>query len=118
MITARTQNEYIEQLKTMLGTNVVWAQHGLKVIFANQTFDEQRSESVNHWNCIGFTGSDAKFLTSLAKNLEKYGRLSEKQNAVLLHKMPKYARQIFNVCIERGSVVKIDGVYRNAPKRG
>jgi hypothetical protein len=85
-------------LKEMLSTNIVWATSALLKVLANQTKDEVISECTDHHNGIGFTGTDAKILTSFAKQLQ-YGRtLSSKQSAILLKKMPKYWRQIMSIC--------------------
>ncbi len=113
-IIASSKEDYIKQLKAKLATDEVWAQHGLLAVFRNQTFDEQRTESVNRYNNVGFVGVDAKFLSSLAKQLKYKGSLSVKQNQYLKKQMPKYARQILNDCLETGSVVKISGQYMNA----
>lgn len=70
-------------------------------IYEGQTSDEKLSDSVCHDNGIGFNGVDAPFMSSLAKQIlaNKYNRplgrrLSEKQRAIALKKMPKYAGQI------------------------
>ena len=113
-IIAASKEDYIDQLKTRLATDIAAAQYGLLAIYKNQTWDEQKSESVNRHNNIGFTGADAKFLTSLAKQLKYRGSLSPKQNQYLMKHMPKYARQILGDCLANGSVVKAGGQYMNA----
>lgn len=113
-IIATSKEDYINQLKTRLATDEVVAQYGLLAIYKNQTWDEQKSESVNRHNNVGFTGTDAKFLTSLAKQLKYRGSLSPNQNKYLMKHMPKYARQILNDCLANGSVVKVGSQYINA----
>ena len=114
-IIATSKEDYINQLKTRLATDEVVAQYGLLAIYKNQTFGEQQAGDVREYNCIGFTGTDAKFLTSLAKRVKYSGfnSLSVKQNQYLKKCMPKYARQLLNDCIESGSVVKVNGQYMN-----
>ena len=114
-IIANSKEDYIKQLKTKLATDDIWAQRGLLAIYKNQTYGEQQTGDVREYNCIGFTGTDAKFLTSLAKRVKYNGfnSLSIKQNQYLKKCMPKYARQLLNDCIESGSVVKINGQYMN-----
>ena len=112
-IIANTKEDYIKQLKTKLSSDNTWAQHGLLLIYQNQTATEQKSGSVHEYNCIGYTGTDAKFLTDLAKSLKYHGSLSDKQNYFLRKCMPKYARQILNECLMSGSVVKANGQYMN-----
>ena len=53
----------------------------LLVLRANQTADEQVSETVRHLNGKGFRPCHARMGTSMANFFEKYGRLSEKQIA-------------------------------------
>ena len=63
-------------LREMLGTNTKWAQSGLVRIFENQTADEQDMDATVENNGIGFTGSDAEFLSSLAKQFQERNSLS------------------------------------------
>lgn len=114
-IIASSKDDYIRQLKTKLATDDLWAQRGLLAVYKNQTFSEQQTGDVREYNCIGFTGTDAKFLTGLAKRVKFCGfnSLSVKQSQYLKKYMPKYARQLFNGCIENGSVVKVHGQYMN-----
>jgi hypothetical protein len=81
-------------------------ERGILRIYENQTNDEQRTESTNHNNGVGFTGADARFLTSLAKWIIKGRRdyrrregqsLSEKQAARARRMMQKYAGQLARI---------------------
>ena len=92
-----SQVEVIKIFKEKLATNKAWALRGLKIIYDNQTADEKRDASTKHYNKIGFTGSDAEFLTSLAQQYERKGDLSDKQMALLYKKMPKYAGQLLKM---------------------
>lgn len=112
-IIAKTQEDYVKQLKAKLGSDLNWSKAGLLRVFQAQTFDERRLETVNHFNNVGFTSSDGKILCSFAKQLKYRGSLSEKQTAILLKKMPKYARQLLDWSIKEGKVDKIGGFYRN-----
>ena len=101
----------VADYKTKLAGSHMWAIRGLIAIFAAQTADEQRSETVSVDNGVGFTGIDGKILSSFAKQAENkitwvqsknlkldYSRvLSPKQFALLFKKMPKYAKQLHNV---------------------
>lgn len=80
-------------------------------IFENQTRDEQVSESTNRFNGIGFTGSDAKFLTSLAKQYQRKGFISDKQDIYLRRKIVKYAGQLVRGSIAEGKIKKENGKY-------
>lgn len=109
-----TQATQIAAFKTRLATNPKWAIRGLIRIFKNQTADEQAQEATTNNNGIGFTGTDAKLLSSFAKQAQKriawveskgwnvqYNKmLSEKQFQILFKKMPKYARQLLEVAKE------------------
>ena len=93
----KTKKARIERLRLMLGSNSKWAVSGLLRIFENQTADEQQAEVTAVDNGIGFTGADAEFLSSLAKQVLKGRNLSEKQMGFLFKKMPKYAKQLEGV---------------------
>ncbi|MCF0126248.1 MAG: hypothetical protein HUJ68_10940 [Clostridia bacterium] len=92
-----SQKEMVQMFKEKLGSNKAWALRALQVIYSNQTDDEQQDAVTKHYNKIGFTGSDAEFLTSLAKQYEYKGDLSDKQMAILYRKMPKYAGQLLKM---------------------
>lgn len=95
-----TQQRKKEFLKEKLGKDPRWAKHALLKIFEFQTAEEQESEHTYFHNGVGFTGADGEILTSFAKQLQKYGRLSEKQMALLFKKMPKYWKQILTISNE------------------
>ncbi len=95
-----TQLQKKEFLKKKLGTNAHWAKRGLLKIFEFQTQEEQDHECTHDHNGVGFTGVDGEFLSSLAKQLLKYGKLSDKQMVHLFKKMPKYWKQILTISNE------------------
>jgi len=92
-ITKKAKQEYIRE---KLSTDPKWALRALIVIYNNQTTDEQEIELTCHSNNIGFTGADATFLTSVAKQYMNKGYLSERQMYHVFRKIPKYCRQILN----------------------
>lgn len=82
-------------VKQQLATNPQWATKALVRIFTeNQTETEKAVEVTNEDNDIGFTGVDAGFLSSLAKQFIAKGYLSDKQMVHVYKKMPKYTRQV------------------------
>jgi len=101
----------VADYKTKLAASHMWAVRGLLAIFAAQTADEQRAETVSVDNGVGFTGIDGKILSSFAKQAQNkidwvaskglkldYSRvLSPKQFNILFKRMPKYAKQLHNV---------------------
>jgi hypothetical protein len=92
-----TKKELLLFLRRKLAENDMWALRGLMRIYDRQTADEKASGSTKEFNKMGFTGVDAEFLSSLAQQYDKYGRLSSKQKIWLKKKMPKYAKQIYSV---------------------
>lgn len=88
-------------VKLKLSTDPLWAQKALLRIYEFQTQDEKQRQSTVYYNGVGFTGTDGKILTSLAKQYKKYGRLSEKQMNILFKKTPKYWQQIVKISDEQ-----------------
>lgn len=104
-----TKKDTLAFVKNKLATDQVWAVKALIRIFQeNQTADEQVSQTTSHDNGIGFTGVDAQFLSSLAQNYLRYGRLSEKQMSFVYRKMPKYAGQV----IKMSDAAKLDAMVK------
>ena len=96
-----TQKNTTTFVKMKLGSDAAWALKALVRIFKeNQTSAEQATESVDVDNGIGFTGTDGKFLSSLAKQFISRGSLSEKQMTFVFKKMPKYSRQVIEMSDE------------------
>lgn len=92
-VTKKFTTEYV---RMKLNTDFNWAIAGVQRILENQTEDEARCESTDDSNGIGFTGVDAKILTSIAKQYQKNKKISNGQLAVLYKCMPKYSKQIIN----------------------
>lgn len=92
----------------------LWLLRGLKAIYARQTADEKQSKSTLNDNGIGFSSTDARFLTSLALQVIAFeaGRsqwsepLSPKQFVLLRIKMRKYAMQLARIARVR----KVDDI--------
>lgn len=106
-------------LKEKLTKSEVWQISGLLTIYNNQTQDEQITGNATYYNEIGFTGVDAEILTSFSKQVlrnttkcrwcgeyqdghyqcKKCRRplkpLSYKQMLIIIKKMPKYWKQIW-----------------------
>jgi hypothetical protein len=78
-----------------LASNPVWATRGLLAVYKYQTEAEKAVGAVTDDNGVGFAGVDGEFLSSLAKQYQQRGRLSEKQMGFLYKKMPKYAKQLW-----------------------
>jgi hypothetical protein len=102
-----TKKDTLLFVKSKLSSDPVWALKALVRIYQeNQTNDEQVTQQTTHDNGIGFSGCDAQFLSSLAQNYLRYGRLSEKQMGFVFKKMPKYAKQV----IAMSDATKLDAM--------
>lgn len=95
-ISGMTKKEAVRVFREKLGTDDKWAVRGLVAVYNRQTSYEQRAGTVQEDNGVGFTGADAEFLTSLARQTCDRG-LSEKQMACLKRRMPKYAGQLLKI---------------------
>lgn len=72
----------------------------LMTIYANQTADEQRNGTTTNLNGIGFSGRDAEFFSSIAKQVKAWEAvrqwprpLSVRQFAAVKKSIGKYAEQ-------------------------
>jgi len=102
-----TKKDTLAFVKVKLSSDPVWALKALVRIYQeNQTNDEQVTQQTTHDNGIGFSGCDAQFLSSLAQNYLRYGRLSDKQMSFVFKKMPKYAKQV----IAMSDATKLDAM--------
>ena len=63
-------------------------------IYARQTAAEQSAHQTIEHNGRGFTGTDAEFLSDLAKGIGVYGSLTVRQLPHARRKMKKYWRQL------------------------
>lgn len=58
-----------DEIAKLIDTNDQAVYRGLVAIYERQTADEQNTEDTKHQNGVGFNGRDAKFGTSLAKQV-------------------------------------------------
>lgn len=86
-----------EFVQKKLSADPVWVKRALLRIYDLQTRDEQHMQGTIYNNGVGFSGTDGRILTSLAKQLIKTGYLSNKQMELLMKKMPKYWKQIVEI---------------------
>ena len=93
-MTTMTKKELIAALKERLATDDRWALRALKLVYRNQTADEQASQQTIEHNGIGFSGPDAEILSSFAQQYQRRGTLSPRQMNLLRRKMPSYAGQV------------------------
>jgi len=86
-----------EEIREMIEKSDYALIKGLLRIYENQTMDEKRTESTSHDNGIGFNGSDAQFLSKMAKFFLDRGYLTGKQIEVVRKKMLKYSGQLTKI---------------------
>jgi len=90
----QTKKARVAHIREQLANDQRWAIRGMLRVFENQTADEQQSDTTKFHNNIGFTGSDARLLSSFSKQVMKGRSMSNKQMAIIMKKMPKYAGQL------------------------
>ena len=90
------KKEMIAYLKYKLSTDKRWCLRALEVIFDKQTEEEKRDNVTKSFNRMGFTSFDAEILTNICLFYLKNGFISNKQLAICLKVMPKYAKQLLN----------------------
>lgn len=86
-----------EEIKVLLERNDTAVCRGLVTLFNLQTQDERNDEHTKYHNGVGFTGVDAEFLTSLARQYQDRGFLTPKQIVYGRKKILKYAGQLAKV---------------------
>lgn len=107
-----TDSWNVEKIRTLLLTNDRAVERALVALATRQTQDEFNTEQTRLQNGIGFTGSDAKIMTSMAKQVSRGRTLTEKQLAYLRsgksdrfpHRICKYARQLLEISQEKKKV--------------
>jgi hypothetical protein len=91
-------------LKTKLSTDKAWACRAVVKLYERQTLAEQSAQTTNEENGVGFTGTDAEFLSSIAEKLIKGWNMTEKQMAWIFKKVPKYWRQVWSMIPEEKQI--------------
>lgn len=86
-----------EEIKEKIATDNTWLYRGITAIYRLQTKSEQITGLTHESNGVGFNGTDANFMSSLAEQLIKRGTLSEKQTAAARKVMAKYAGQLARI---------------------
>ena len=86
-----------EMIQALLAEHDNAVTRGLEVIHSLQTADERTTRSTMHSNRVGWSGYDARIMSSLAEFYEKRGYLSAKQLTLARRKMMRYAGQLARV---------------------
>lgn len=91
----------IAELKKLLTEDPEAAIQGMTIIYGYQTVLERQAGATTDDNGVGFTGTDAEFLTSLMEQHSRKGWLSQKQTECLMKKAGKYAGQLYRLRKEK-----------------
>lgn len=97
------QQQWKEYIAELLKTNDKALYRSILIIYELQTDEEKYKGETTEHNNIGFGGVDAEFMTSLAIQIKRGQRLSEKQKAIARNKMKKYWKQLMKV--SKGEIV-------------
>lgn len=92
-----------EDIWTILRTNDDQLGRALVALYNRQTEDEQQTSNTSERNGQGFNGVDAPFLSSLAEQYIRKGRLTEKQADAARKAIKKYIGQLTEIANERAA---------------
>ncbi len=103
-----------ERIQRLLSFSDVALERAILLVYANQTQDEKYSGNTKHENGTGFNGTDAQFLSSLAKYIDGFRRpegfrMSIKQREAARPLIMKYWRQVQDVIILNMAVHPVSG---------
>ena len=103
-ILAAKKDKAIEMIKENFENSDAWVCRAVVRIYGLQTEDEQMAQTTKENNGVGFNGVDARFLSSLALQIQENERtkkfasnLSPKQMQLAREKIKKYAKQILTL---------------------
>ena len=99
-ILTATKTTAIDMIKSNLLNSRKWLGRALLALYARQTDDEQDADSTKWHNSVGFSGFDAEILSSLARQYNERGTLSQKQWAICEKRLLKYAGQLRLIAIQ------------------
>lgn len=86
-----------EEISHNISTKIHWLERAISAIYRYQCEDEQRDDQTKYRNAVGFNVVDCKFLSTLAKELNKGFHLTPAQVEVARAKMAKYAKQLARI---------------------
>ena len=96
-----------DQLELLIKNDDKWAIGALLKIYEFQTSQEQEAKNTYEKNKMGFSATDAGFMTSMAQQFINKGRLTERQIPYVKRTMPKYIGQLMDVGFEPIGINKI-----------
>ncbi len=86
-----------EEIKEMLLTNDKAILRAIRVLYLLQTEDERSADSTKYHNLVGYNAIDAGFMSSLARQLDRKGTLTDKQITAARKILVKYSGQLTKV---------------------
>lgn len=86
-----------EEILRLIETSDKMVERSLVKLYEKQTEDERNAEETRHHNGVGFSGFDAPFLTSLAKQIINGRQLTQKQLQSARKALRKYAGQLTKI---------------------
>lgn len=86
-----------EQIQNKITTDPKWVERGIVAIYRYQTSAEQRDQTTEVNNKVGFNSVDAQLLSSFAKHILNGRSLTERQLPYAFRKMKKYAGQLTKI---------------------
>ncbi len=95
-----TKKDKLDFIRWKLGSVVALARKALLMIYRRGQTPMERAlkgQVLEEKYGCGFTAFDCEILTSFAEQLISRGRLSERQDQILMNRMPRYARQILEM---------------------
>jgi hypothetical protein len=92
-------------IQALIDTNDRAAVKGLIAIYRLQTDSERDCKTTKDANGVGFSAFDAELCTDLAEKALRYGRLTDKQIALVRKKVRRYWRQLADIANEKGAPV-------------
>jgi len=98
---AMTDGELKAYILGRMQTSNEWLRKAVVAIYERQTLDEKQTGETKHHNGVGFNGTDASFLGSIAEQIIARRRsLSEKQLSATRKAMVKYTGQLARIARE------------------
>lgn len=107
-----TKKEIVAIMKKQIANSDNKAIHALMTIYSMQDDNEKGAGRTINLNGIGFSGTDSKLLTSLAKQFDRDGCLSVKQLQLLKRIMPRYAGQLMRISFGKGNFERVGRKWR------
>lgn len=95
-----TKKDKLDFIRRKLDSVVALARKSLLMIYQRGQTPMERAlkgQVLEEKNGCGFTAFDCEILTSFAEQLLAKGWLSERQDQILMKRMPRYARQILEM---------------------